>query len=635
MKNLLYKTVIYFCFCIFFFCLVGVANASVLLDEDFDDHEGSIPPGWSLVDEDGSGAASNFIVNQGKLGMSVLAPRIGEIVYGDPNWTDYIYEFDLVSYTGDDRNVIFRWQDENHRLGIHITGGILYVEKLIPASEKGGPENPIPMPSVNVSGKIPHNMVHHFTITLKGKLIEVSLKNDLIDETLISFEDSNANAILNGAVGLRVGSGNGTATVFFDNVKVTSIEPDALPVPYFAQNDEAWGSDIYDYAPEWNLTAVPDDIATWGCALTNAAMVLNYHGFTKLHDGETPLDPGTLNSWLNSQADGHWRIGATSWGAISRLTRELYDAGQNDKKLEFRKIKDADMTDSDDFLGDGNPDIYKIVVPESPSGVHFVTATGIIDPGIEYSVHDPLPINEQTSLLAEETELLDIDRFIPTNSNFSYVVVHTPPDLHALLEHQSGEKIGSNGSNIYEEHSESWFDYQPPINGYGDTVEVSGEGHNELAVPTPLNGEYELQLKADEDGWYSFEIYFYDLDGNVVVEEIRIYLESGENRSFFFEYTQDSNVSKFFGLSNFDTFIQEVERANKLGSFSRSIGYYRLLNTAKVGARFEGNKDYFVEVALKNIKKAFEYRNAFLDQDGFDHLYQEYLWLLASLGYDG
>lgn len=73
-------------------------------------------------------------------------------------------------------------------------------------------------------------------------------------------------------------------------------------VPLLKQTSEPWQGLEYDSASIWNPSNT--SINTWGCALTSAAMVLQYYNYTKLPDG-TALDPGTLNTWLKNQPDGY------------------------------------------------------------------------------------------------------------------------------------------------------------------------------------------------------------------------------------------------------------------------------------------------------------------------------------------
>ena len=118
----------------------NAVNGDILFSEKFDSSNNDIPSYWKRVDSDGFGTTNNFSVQNGRLGMSVGQQfRFGEIVAGQTSWTDYKYEFEMISFSGNDRNIIFRWQDEDHRLGFHLANGFLYLEKLIPSEEKGGP----------------------------------------------------------------------------------------------------------------------------------------------------------------------------------------------------------------------------------------------------------------------------------------------------------------------------------------------------------------------------------------------------------------------------------------------------------------------------------------------------------------
>ncbi len=73
--------------------------------------------------------------------------------------------------------------------------------------------------------------------------------------------------------------------------------PIILSVSLIKQTDKPWESHVYDGANFWSPKN--PTISDWGCALTADAMILKYYGINKLPNG-TPLDPGTLNTWLKN-----------------------------------------------------------------------------------------------------------------------------------------------------------------------------------------------------------------------------------------------------------------------------------------------------------------------------------------------
>ena len=89
-----------------------------------------------------------------------------------------------------------------------------------------------------------------------------------------------------------------------------------LNVPPLKQISDPWQNQVYDSANLWS--PLNPTINRWGCALTSAAMVFQYHGLTKLPDNTT-LDPGTVNAWLKTQLDGYVGNGYVNWLALSRL----------------------------------------------------------------------------------------------------------------------------------------------------------------------------------------------------------------------------------------------------------------------------------------------------------------------------
>ena len=118
-----------------------------------------------------------------------------------------------------------------------------------------------------------------------------------------------------------------------------------LIVPYFNQNDLPWGPTEYDNTLQLGLT--DPTINRWGCVVTSAAMVLNYHNIKKMPDG-TNLDPGSLNVWLknnNGYAIGHNNMDGwysyLKFPSVSTLTKRIFDAGKSNIKLEHKRAISA------------------------------------------------------------------------------------------------------------------------------------------------------------------------------------------------------------------------------------------------------------------------------------------------------
>ena len=128
-------------------------------------------------------------------------------------------------------------------------------------------------------------------------------------------------------------------------------------VPIFSQNDPAWQSLV--------MQSGADTIGKAGCAMTSAAMMLNYYGST--------LTPAQLNTCLAGNAD------PLAWKSVPSCTNGLISGGD---KIDFT------WTDLDALLAAGRPAIVGMLGGQQ--GSHFVVVTqgggGVAD---SYRITDP------------------------------------------------------------------------------------------------------------------------------------------------------------------------------------------------------------------------------------------------------
>ncbi len=136
-----------------------------------------------------------------------------------------------------------------------------------------------------------------------------------------------------------------------------------LPVPHFLQEDTRWGKDL--------LGATEATLASEGCAVAAAAMVLNYHG--------ADTDPGQLNEFLTDLEGGYTPSGWIYWEKAAEIDPEL---SQN---LLPHYEDDASHALIDWNLLRGNPAIVRL---RYPNGItHFVVVIG--KEGFRYLILDP------------------------------------------------------------------------------------------------------------------------------------------------------------------------------------------------------------------------------------------------------
>jgi hypothetical protein len=133
----------------------------------------------------------------------------------------------------------------------------------------------------------------------------------------------------------------------------------ALPVPIFRQGDPQWRKD--------QLGSTPATIASEGCALSSAAMVMKYYGID--------TDPHRLNEFLTTH-EGYTPQGWIYWERAADLepnqVRHAYEDAASFQLIDRNLLK-------------GNPVIVKLKLPSG--GSHFVVIAG--KDGFDYLTCDP------------------------------------------------------------------------------------------------------------------------------------------------------------------------------------------------------------------------------------------------------
>ena len=155
-----------------------------------------------------------------------------------------------------------------------------------------------------------------------------------------------------------------------------------LAVPRFAQGDERWAND--------SLAGTQGTMAAEGCAVSSAAMVLQFYGFE--------LDPGQLNQFLISH-DGFTAEGWLRW-------EKAADFPPGKAKKAYEDLPSFFLIDRN--LLRGNPVIIRLRLPGGVT--HFVVIVG--KRGSHYLIQDPGSGGEQGIYpLDELTEKIEALRF--------------------------------------------------------------------------------------------------------------------------------------------------------------------------------------------------------------------------------
>lgn len=382
-----------------------------------------------------------------------------------------------------------------------------------------------------------------------------------------------------------------------------------LAVPLLKQSNPSWGSQIYDSANIWSPLSA--DISNWGCALTSATMIFQYHKITKLPD-DSNLDPGTLNSWLKSQPDGYIRNGLVNWLALSRLSRiaKPNNPSFSHDALEYKRKHGENKPQLTLDLQNGIPGIL-----EQPG--HFVVAKGKnLD---TFNINDPF--YNRTSLDdGYSNTFLSLGRFIPSNTDLSYVMLVVNEALNIVLEDSSNNFLGETFT-------------QAPLNNDTDPG-TSGEALKILYLPQPIGGNYSINLSSPILQNYKIEVYLYGEDGKVKIATFSGIVGPGDTDSYSIEFNKEnSNNSSSSENITFDSFIADINSLYSLGevNFPNRV---LLLAQAKVAKKLSENnitKKASINILEAMQKEITKQKGKGISENAFNILNNDIQSLVSSL----
>lgn len=493
----------------FFILFLSVKNieASVVFSDNFDD---GIDDGWQKIHYQGADTSGLWKINSNKqYGMKLNTTfTVGQSVTSQ-SWTDIEYKLDMISVNGMDKNFVFRFNYANDQINrdtwyeIHSNASGIHLYKQ-GMSTVDDPNLPHHFPISN-NKILQNNKVYTWIVRLVSNNIKVYLKESTDSNYNLIFDvTDNNNPFMNGKIGLRIGTGSAVPTeVYFDNITITDLSPQPTPTPtpqptatptptptplpyldvkHFSQNDALWESEEYDSASEWN----PDGdqtINSWGCAMTSAAMILDYHGFDKSPDGED-TSPSTLNAYLKAN-DGYNKDGGVNWAVVPIYAKKAIENGHVDESkgsLEYSRIWSYDLDSIKDNIDDDQPLVLKIITKhKNPPAqlydqTHFVTIKGISEDKNTVYINDPEDQGTTLAAAYPQKTYADLRQFKKSNTDYSYLWI-----------------------NIYNEDAEILVEHNQQKSGY-----QNGVSHNEIAgAQLYTEGVYTDQnLEASESGQF-------------------------------------------------------------------------------------------------------------------------------------
>lgn len=391
-------------------------------------------------------------------------------------------------------------------------------------------------------------------------------------------------------------------------IPVSSIISTDLSVPLFKQTDLEWSNQIYDRADIWS----PSDpsISAWGCALTSAAMVFNYHGITKLPDANS-LNPGTLNTWLKNQPDGYIRNGLVNWLALTRLSKSAKQSGNNPgfiyDALEYSRVTTSMANQLKEDLDNNIPGILEV-----PG--HFIVAKGVQDN--TFTINDPY---YSYSTLADgySNTFLTLNRFVPSHTDLSYFLIIGENSLAFNIKNNNGENIGNTFT-------------QEPLHNEADPNNKSGESLSQLLFKNPASGEYRMTLSSTKTSPYTIDLYLYDVNGEPYQKTISGFISKNNNEAINLSYNHDLiNNSNVYKNVTFETIIRDINEAKSLKLIKK--GYDASLLSLMKGAQKSKNRTMKIKTldgVLTTLKLS---KDRLIEEEAYTILFHDITQLRNSL----
>lgn len=441
------------------------------------------------------------------------------------NINNYQYELDvkLSESINMDRNILFQWQDKDNWYDIKLTRNNVSIQKVINGQV-------MPINNAYTTYGFYQNETYHFKIVISDHNIKLYID----DNQLLSVRDDSPYISGYKTVGLQASVGSiSTSVTEFDNILVTSLEetPSTLPVPQYKQTDLQWADHEYDHALSWNPENF--EMKRWGCAVTSAAMILNFHGITLLLDG-TPINPATLNAWLKSQDDGYVYGGLVNWFALGRLTR-LISQQHGTPKLEYSRSNGSDLSTAMSEIQSNKPVMFEI-----PG--HFFVGKGASDAN-NIEINDPF--YNYTKLSEHNTTVVSTRMFQPSQTDLSGIMAATSDsvDLDLLL----------NDNTIPNLSKTTEYINSPDINQHSPIARV-------IELIKPQSGNYTLVVNSEEAFTpFVLNLHVYNKNGDAFSKKVTGVTNADKKMIVNFEFDGDNPVL-FVHNSSFETLKHDLAK---------------------------------------------------------------------------
>src|SRR3990167_9614716 len=282
---------------------------TLIFQDDFEDGNAD---GWIVT-----GSPTNWSVVNGEYGI-IVPSGVTNTIPSDVVWglpiSQYIFEADIRGVQGTDKNIIVKYQDEQNFYEVHHTLGSIFFDK---HTTNGGYSLGV------VNYPLLNNETYHFKFEVNGNIFKIYVNNYL----LFDVEDEFA-PVMFGKIGLRAGTGAVAPTeVWFDNVVVTSLEPEPQPVLVIPGMGASWNADALlncedsNYSGGWELAPFAEDIYNPLLQTLGASehdVIPYYYDWRKDVRDHT----SSLSNLVQSQSTDSYIVGHSMGGLVGRAYLE-------------------------------------------------------------------------------------------------------------------------------------------------------------------------------------------------------------------------------------------------------------------------------------------------------------------------
>lgn len=180
---------------------------------------------------------------------------------------------------------------------------------------------------------------------------------------------------------------------------------------------------------------------------------------------------------------------------------------------------------------------------------HFIVVKGIKSDS--FSINDPF-YNDRTTLASYSGTFLSLNRFVPSHTNLSYIMVVLDANMQAVLKNSSGTIVGQN------------FIQNPIINPLQPS-QNNGPAKRIIYLQKPIEERYTLTLSSTQASTYSAKIFLYDKNGNVVTQQQDGIVDNINTDSITIKFNENGNTNTNSSkLVTFQSTIADISELRKI-----------------------------------------------------------------------